>query len=53
MRERDPDDTEHDLVIHTKSLEEFERMMLDGTIRDGCTVAAWGMYSSWLKTKSH
>ena len=23
---------------------EFERMMLDGTIRDDCTLAAWGLY---------
>jgi hypothetical protein len=22
-------------------------MMLDGTIRDGCTLAAWGMYQLW------
>ena len=49
MRERDPDDTEHDLVIHSKTLEEFERMMLDGTIRDCSTLAAWGLYLSWLK----
>lgn len=46
MKERDPDDEEHDLVIHTKSLEEFEQMMLDGTIRDASTVAAWGLYLS-------
>ena len=47
MTERDPDDEEHDLVIHTKSLAEFERMLLDGTIRDTSTVAAWGLYLSW------
>jgi 8-oxo-dGTP pyrophosphatase MutT (NUDIX family) len=49
MKERDPDDTEHDLVIHTRSLEEFERMILDGTIRDASTVAAFGLYLSWKK----
>src|SRR5215475_13443004 len=49
MKERDPDDTEHDLVIHTRSLEEFERMMLDGTIRDASTVAAWALYLSWKR----
>ena len=47
MTERDPDDEEHDLVIHTKTLAEFERMLLDGTIRDTSTVAAWGLYLSW------
>jgi ADP-ribose pyrophosphatase len=47
MKERDPDDEEHDLVIHTKSLEEFEQMILDGTIRDTSTLAAWGLYRSW------
>jgi len=44
MKERDPDDEEHDLIIHTKPVEEFEQMMLDGRIRDVCTVAAWGLY---------
>lgn len=52
MKDRDPDDTEHDLVIHTKSLEEFEQMMLDGTIRDASTLAAWGLYLSWKKQVS-
>lgn len=52
MREREPDDEEHDLVIHTRSLEEFEQMMLDGRIRDASTLAAWGLYLSWTKTGS-
>ena len=47
LKERDPDEEEHDLVILTKTLEEFEQMMLDGTIRDASTVAAWGLYLSW------
>lgn len=47
LKEREPDDEEHDLVIHTRSLEEFELMILDGTIHDASTVAAWGLYSSW------
>jgi ADP-ribose pyrophosphatase len=51
MRERDPDDEEHDLVIQTHSLAAFERMILDGTIRDASTVAAWGLYLSWQKQK--
>jgi ADP-ribose pyrophosphatase len=49
VKDREPDDEEHDLIIHTRSLEEFERMILDGTIRDASTVAAWGIYSSWQK----
>jgi ADP-ribose pyrophosphatase len=52
MKERDPEDTEHDLEIHTRSLEEFERMMLDGTIRDASTVAAWALYLSWERQGS-
>jgi ADP-ribose pyrophosphatase len=45
--EKNPDAEEHDLTAHSFSIEEFERMMLDGTIRDGCTVAAWGLYLMW------
>ena len=41
---KDPDDEEHDLVVHSVPVERFEEMMLDGTIRDGCTLAAWGLY---------
>ncbi len=52
MRERDPDDEEHDLVIHTKTLEEFERMILDGEIRDASTLAAWALFVGWNKRKS-
>jgi ADP-ribose pyrophosphatase len=44
---KNPDAEEHDLTVHSFSIEEFERMMLDGTIRDGCTVAAWGLYLLW------
>jgi ADP-ribose pyrophosphatase len=47
MKQCDPDDEEHDLVIHTRSLDEFERMVHDGRIRDASTVAAWGLYLSW------
>lgn len=49
LEQCEPDDTEHDLVIHTKSLEEFEQMMLDGRIRDASTIAAWGLYLNWQK----
>jgi 8-oxo-dGTP pyrophosphatase MutT (NUDIX family) len=45
--ETDPDDEEHDLKTHTVTVDEFEQMMLDGKIRDGCTLAAWGLYLMW------
>ncbi|MFZ0742818.1 MAG: NUDIX hydrolase [Terracidiphilus sp.] len=41
---KDPDAEEHDLVVHRVSVEEFEQMMIEGTIRDVCTIAAWGLY---------
>ena len=44
---KNPDAEEHDLTVHSVTMEEFEQMMLDGTIRDGCTVAAWGLYLLW------
>jgi 8-oxo-dGTP pyrophosphatase MutT (NUDIX family) len=43
----DPDPEEHDLVLRTAMIAEFEQMILDGTIRDECTVAAWGLYRLW------
>jgi ADP-ribose pyrophosphatase len=43
--ERDAE--EHDLVPRSFTIEEFERKMLDGTIRDGCTLSAWGLYLMW------
>jgi len=49
--EKDPDPEEHDLIVHSFSVEDFERMMLDGTIRDNCTLAAWGLYLLWKKRK--
>jgi 8-oxo-dGTP pyrophosphatase MutT (NUDIX family) len=42
-----PDPEEHDLVIRSVPVGEFEQMMLDGTIRDNCTLAAWGLYTLW------
>ncbi len=43
----DPDPEEHDLVLRTASIADFEQMLLDGTIQDGCTLAAWGLYRLW------
>ena len=45
--ETDPDEEEHDLVVRCVAISDFEQMMLDGTVRDGCTVAAWGLYLMW------
>ena len=47
--EKDPDPEEHDLVVHCVSVEAFEQMMLEGAIRDNCTLAAWGLYLLWKK----
>jgi 8-oxo-dGTP pyrophosphatase MutT (NUDIX family) len=43
----DPDPEEHDLVLKTATISEFERMLLDGTIQDACTLSAWGLYKVW------
>jgi 8-oxo-dGTP pyrophosphatase MutT (NUDIX family) len=45
--EKDPDAEEHDLVVWSVTVAEFEQMMLDGTIRDNCTLSAWGLYLLW------
>jgi ADP-ribose pyrophosphatase len=47
--EKDPDPEEHDLVAHLVSIRDFEKMMLDGTIQDGCTLSAWGLYLVWRR----
>ena len=49
--ERELDDEESDLEVHRVSVAEFERMLLDGTIVDGCSVAAWGIYRLWREKK--
>ncbi len=41
--EKDPDPEEHDLVMHTLPVAEFERMLLDGTIQDVCTLGGVGV----------
>jgi len=42
-----PDPEETDLILRTATIAEFEKMLLDGVIRDGCTLAAWGLYRVW------
>ncbi len=43
----DPDPEETDLVLHRVSVHDFESMLIDGTIVDNCTAAAWGVYKVW------
>ncbi|MGD0729972.1 MAG: NUDIX hydrolase [Terracidiphilus sp.] len=45
--EKEPDPEEHDLVVRSMPVAEFEELMLKGEIRDGCTLAAWGLYQLW------
>jgi 8-oxo-dGTP pyrophosphatase MutT (NUDIX family) len=47
MTESEPDPEEHDLAVRSVPIAEFEQKMLDGIIRDGCTLAAWGRYLLW------
>jgi len=47
MTESDPDPEEHDIAVRSLPITEFEQKMFDGTIRDGCTLAAWGRYLIW------
>jgi 8-oxo-dGTP pyrophosphatase MutT (NUDIX family) len=44
---KDPDPEEHDLVVRSVTVEEFEQMMLCGDIRDNCTLSAWAIYLLW------
>jgi len=53
MGEADPDAEEHDLTLHRVSVERFEAMILDGTIVDNCTVAAWGIYKLWRERQAY
>ena len=48
--ESEPDPEEHDLKVHRIPVAEFEAMMRDGRINDGCTLAAWGKYLLRLET---
>jgi hypothetical protein len=44
---KDPDPEEHDLLLRSVTVEEFEEMMLAGIIRDASTLGAWGLYLMW------
>ena len=49
--EKEPDAEEHDLVVRSVYIEEFEEMMRRGVICDGCTLAAWGLYLLWKERR--
>ncbi|MEI9981460.1 MAG: NUDIX hydrolase [Edaphobacter sp.] len=43
----DPDAEESDLRVQRVSVAALEEMMVDGTIVDNCSIAAWGLYRLW------
>lgn len=45
--EKEPDEEEHDIIVRNMPIREFEQMMVDGVVRDGCTLAAWALYLLW------
>jgi hypothetical protein len=45
--EKEPDAEEHDLVVRSMPVEEFEERMWTGAIRDNCTLSAWALYLLW------
>jgi 8-oxo-dGTP pyrophosphatase MutT (NUDIX family) len=49
--ERELDAEESDLVVHRVSVAEFEAMLLDGTIVDNSSAAAWGIYRLWRERR--
>lgn len=50
--EAEPDAEENDLVRRRVSVAEFEAMVMDGTIVDNCSVAAWGVYRLWRERRT-
>ncbi len=49
--EATPDVEESDMVVRRVRVAEFEGMILDGTIVDNCSVAAWGLYRLWRERR--
>ena len=45
--EKEPDEEEHDIIVRNMPVSEFEQMMVDGVVRDTCTLAAWALYLLW------
>jgi ADP-ribose pyrophosphatase len=52
MGEPAPDAEESDLVVRRASVAEFEAMVVDGTVVDNCSVAAWGLYRLWRERRA-
>ena len=52
MTQSKPDAEEHDIAVRSVPIAEFEQMMLEGKIRDGCTQAAWCLYLMWKTRQS-
>jgi ADP-ribose pyrophosphatase len=46
-----PDAEESDLLVRRVSVGELEEMIVDGTIVDNCSVAAWGLYRLWRERR--
>jgi 8-oxo-dGTP pyrophosphatase MutT (NUDIX family) len=51
--EKKPDVEEHDLIVRSVPVEEFEEMMRTGVIRDNCTLSAWALYLLWKARPPH
>jgi 8-oxo-dGTP pyrophosphatase MutT (NUDIX family) len=51
MTQNKPDAEEHDIAVRPVAIADFERMMIEGKIRDGCTHAAWALYLMWKARK--
>jgi ADP-ribose pyrophosphatase len=51
MGEPERDAEESDLVVRRVSVTEFEGLIVDGTIVDNCSVAAWGLYRLWRERR--
>lgn len=50
--QKNPDEEEHDLQVRNLSIDEFQQMMLDGVVSDGCTLSAWALYLMWKARQS-
>jgi len=48
--ERDAEET--DLEVHRVTVADVETMLLDGTITDNCSAAAWALYRLWRERPS-
>ncbi len=50
--EHDRDAEEIGLEVHRVGVAEFETMLLDGSVVDNCSAAAWGVYRLWHERRS-